>query len=116
MQTNGRKVTKLDIAYYEGYYYADGIKHPHGKGTADFIDGKKYKGEWRDGLMHGEGILYYKCKLQVMKKSNSQAKESFGTSDFTDSHKFSQNDIGEGRDFKSRVRQWCKFSQRIEAY
>ena len=43
---------------YEGYVQRDSTGHggvvPEGRGTMVWLDGNVYRGEWKDGIMHGE--------------------------------------------------------------
>ncbi len=42
-------------------------KIPNGYGEYDFSDGTRYKGEWKDGQYHGQGIFYGSRKYDYYK-------------------------------------------------
>jgi hypothetical protein len=39
---------------YSGYFKS---KRPHGKGTAEYPNGRVYTGDWSNGMWHGQGVL-----------------------------------------------------------
>lgn len=41
---------------YTGWLWND---RPHGQGSAIFVDGSKYEGQWVNGIKQGEGTLFY---------------------------------------------------------
>ena len=47
------KVNVRPLGFYEGYVKT-GTVIAHGRGTMMWRDGNIYRGEWRDGMMHGE--------------------------------------------------------------
>ncbi len=50
---------KMDMGYavYEGQFKNS---KPEGNGTMDYGEGNKYKGEWKNGVEHGRGLLFEK--------------------------------------------------------
>jgi hypothetical protein len=52
---------KMDMGYavYEGQFKEG---KPDGSGTMDYGEGNKYKGEWKNGVEHGRGLLFEKNK------------------------------------------------------
>jgi hypothetical protein len=66
--TNGTKVELQSphhgkIAFRNGDVYSGNIStelHPTGEGVMQFINGNTYEGDWRDGLMHGNGVFRWK--------------------------------------------------------
>lgn len=48
------------ISYSNGDVYTGTIStelHPNGKGMMQFFNGNSYDGDWRDGIMYGEGFF-----------------------------------------------------------
>lgn len=61
---------------YTGECTADG-KRAHRYGEFTFANGDKYVGEFKDGVMHGHGVIFYKKhKNSVINDNNKGSSNS----------------------------------------